>query len=198
MRFSFALAACVILPALQLFSPCVSAGPEGTPSEPALRAATSGGAISALPRSSAFSAAASSPYDTVLIPKVKTSIYLGSVSLTLTPFVRDEATGIYAADYKATVVPFFMFNERGNLRVLFTAEQITRLERGERVDFAGDGKNHRNAARPITGHAQADAPGLLTGKIKVRVFVTKKQALVFDTTYTFAERAPVLQPDDGG
>jgi hypothetical protein len=125
-------------------------------------------------------------YDTVVVSKTKTSIYVGSVTLTMTPFTRGTG-GIYTADYKATVVPFIIFSESGHLRITFTGEQLARLERGERVEFSGDGKNKGGSPRPITGHAIPDAPGAKTGKIKVRVFVTKKTALVFDTTYAFVD-----------
>jgi hypothetical protein len=138
--------------------------------------------------------AASSPYDTVLVPRVKTSIYIGSVALTMTPLKRG-ADQVYAADYKATVVPFFMFNESGQLRITFTDGQLARLATGERVEFSGDGKNKGGSPRPITGHATADTPGAKTGKIKVRVFVTKKTALVFDTTYAFEEPAAATPPE---
>ncbi|AWI09792.1 hypothetical protein CKA38_11510 [Ereboglobus luteus] len=138
---------------------------------------------------SVFSAPAfdSAGYETVLIPKTKTSIYVGSVTFTMTPFVRSEGQ-VYTAEYKASVVPFFFFSESGRLSINFTDEQLARLERGERVDFTGDGKNKKNKGRRILGHAQAEAPGARTGKIKVRVFVTKNTDLVLDTTYTFAEK----------
>jgi hypothetical protein len=132
--------------------------------------------------------AASSQYETVLVPKVKTSIYIGSVTLTMMPLKRG-ADQVYTADYKATVIPFFIFNESGQFRIMFTDEQLARLATGERVEFSGDGKNKGGSPRPITGHATADAPGAKTGKIKVRVFVTKKTALVFDTTYAFESPA---------
>ncbi len=137
---------------------------------------------------SALPAFSAGDYDTVLVPKIKTSVYIGSVTLTMTPLKRgpDE---IYAAGYKAAVVPFFMFNESGGFRITFTNEQLARLERGERVEFSGDGQNKSGSPRPITGHVTADAPGAKTGKIKVRVFVTKKIALVFDSTYEFAATA---------
>lgn len=151
----------------------------------------SGALLAAASAPSACSAP--SPYDTVVVSKTKTSIYVGSVALTMTPFKRD-AGDIYAAEYKATVVPFFIFNESGQLRITFTGEQLDRLERGERVEFSGDGKNKGGSPRPITGHASADAPGAKTGKIKVRVFVTKKTALVFNTTYAFADSPEKQMP----
>lgn len=151
----------------------------------ALTAFFLGGALFATATAPAF-APDPSPYDTVVVSKTKTSIYVGSVSLTMTPFTR-EAGDVYSAEYKATVVPFIIFNESGQLRITFSGEQLERLERGERVEFSGDGKNKGGSPRPITGHASADLPGARTGKIKVRVFVTKKMALVFDTTYAFAE-----------
>ena len=39
------------------------------------------------------------------------------------------------SSYAARVFPYFFYNERGTLSIEFTDEQLTRLDRGERVDF---------------------------------------------------------------
>ena len=123
------------------------------------------------------------PFDTVVIDPVKTSIYIGNVSLTTTPFRRSE--NVYKADYKARVVPFFFHNERGHLWVEFTPEQLERLERGERVQFTGEAENTDKEPRRIEGHATPAAPGEKHGRIKVRVFVTPKIELIFNSLYRF-------------
>ena len=122
-------------------------------------------------------------YDTVSIDTVKTSIYIGSVTLTMPTFKRTGST--YASTYRAKVFPYFFHNEKGELWVEFTEDQLARLERGERVNFTGHAENSDKEPRKIEGHATPTAPGSKTGKIKVRVWVSPKIELIFNSTYKF-------------
>jgi hypothetical protein len=123
------------------------------------------------------------PYDSVEIATVKTSIYIGNVTLTMPTFKRSGST--YASTYRAKVFPYFFHNERGELWVDFTDDQLARLERGERVNFTGRAENTDKEPRKIEGHATPSAPGSKTGKIKVRVWVSPKIELIFNSTYRF-------------
>lgn len=122
-------------------------------------------------------------FDTVVIDPVKTSIYIGNVTLKTTPFRRTQAR--FSADYKARVIPFFFHNEQGSLWVELSDEQLERLHRGERVHFSGEAENEKKEPRRIEGHATPTAPGSPTGRIKVRVFVTPKIELIFNSSYRF-------------
>ena len=53
-------------------------------------------------------------YDRVNVAAAKTSIYVGSVTMTLTEFVRKNR--VYEAAYTAKVVPYFFLNETGQLK----------------------------------------------------------------------------------
>ena len=129
--------------------------------------------------------AAQDPHAAVEIAPAKTSIYIGSVTLTMPTFQRIGAR--YESSYVARVFPYFFYNERGTLAIDFTAEQLTRLDRGERVDFQGRARSESGEPRRIEGHATpTDAT---SGKIKVRVFVTEKIELIFNTTYRFTAKA---------
>jgi hypothetical protein len=123
------------------------------------------------------------PHDQVVIPPAKTSIYIGSV--TLIPTVLRREDGRYRADYRAKVFPYFFYNEEGTLWIDFSDEQLAQLNRGERVEFAGTAKNKDGEERRITGHATANAPGATAGTIKVRIWVTPKIELIFNSSYTF-------------
>ena len=126
-------------------------------------------------------AAAPDPHAAVEIAPAKTSIYIGNVTMTMPTFHRNAAR--YESSYAARVFPYFFYNERGSLAIEFTDEQLTRLDRGERVDFHGQAKSESGEPRRIEGHATpTDAT---SGKIKVRVFVTAKIELIFNTTYRF-------------
>ncbi|MBL9201422.1 MAG: hypothetical protein JNL39_13005 [Opitutaceae bacterium] len=124
-------------------------------------------------------------YDRVEIAPTKTSIYVGTVSMTTPAFTR---TGdVYESGYAAKVFPWFFESESGRLRVEISDEGLRRLERGERVEFSGRAVSSTGAERRVEGHATPEAPGAPQGKIKVRVFVSKRIELIFNTTYRFPD-----------
>jgi hypothetical protein len=126
---------------------------------------------------------AGGPPPTVKIETSKTSIYVGNVTLSTTPLRWED--GVYSADYRAKVFPYFFSNEKGHLTISFSAADVARLDRGEVVYFKGEAQNTDHEKRRIEGRAvPADAKH---GKIKVRVFVTPKIELIFNSLYQFEE-----------
>jgi hypothetical protein len=122
-----------------------------------------------------------SAYDRVDIAPTKTSIYLGSVAMTTGSFARKA--GAYEATYAAKVFPFFFYNESGRIFIELSDAQLRALERGEAVDFKGRAVRGDGAERRVEGKATpADARN---GKVKVRVFYSKRIELIFNTTYRF-------------
>lgn len=120
-------------------------------------------------------------YDRVEVAPAKTSIYIGSVSLTMPPFERRGES--YEADYTAKVFPYFFYNETGRLFIAINDAQLAALARGEPVDFTGRALRDDGRERRVEGRAApADATN---GKLKVRVFVSKRIELIFNTTYRF-------------
>ena len=120
-------------------------------------------------------------YDRVDIAPTKTSIYIGSISMTMPMFQRQGIT--YSSTYAAKVFPYFFESEKGELSIDIPDEALRQLERGEVIQFSGRGKNTDGEERRIEGRAiPADAR---SGKIKVRVFVSKRIQLIFNTTYRF-------------
>ena len=129
-------------------------------------------------------------FDQVVVAPTKTSIYVGTVSMMMPAFVR--ADDRYETTYTARVFPFFMYNESGRLSVTISDEGLRRLERGETVEFSGRAVNAGGEERRVEGKATpADASG---GKIKVRVFVSKRIELIFNTTYRFPAATPAPAP----
>lgn len=121
-------------------------------------------------------------YARVAVERVSTSIYIGRVTLTMPPFER-RGTDTYHSTYRASVIPYFFRNERGQLSITLPPADLARLAAGERVPFTGQAANTAGEPRRIEGHAvPADA---YSGQIKVRVFVTEKIQLIFNTTYRF-------------
>jgi hypothetical protein len=122
----------------------------------------------------------------VIIAPTKTSIYIGTVAMTMTTFVRKNGT--FESSYAAKVFPYFFANEKGTLAITFSDENLRKLERGEPVEFSGRAVNTDGEERRIEGKATPDeAVAGLKGKIKVRVFVSKRIELIFNTSYRFGE-----------
>jgi hypothetical protein len=122
-----------------------------------------------------------SRYDQVAVAPAKTSIYVGTVALTMPTLGRQN--GVYEASYSARVFPFFFYNEQGRLAIEISDDLLRRLERGEPVEFKGRGVRDDGAERRVEGKATpSDA---VSGKLKVRVFYSKRVELIFNTTYRF-------------
>jgi hypothetical protein len=137
----------------------------------------------ALARASAADVAASAPtgYTRVEVAPTRTSIYIGTVAMTMPTFVRHG--GAFESTYVASVFPYFFYNESGTLRIDFPDAALARLARGEPVDFTGRAVRTDGAERRIEGRATpADAR---SGKLKVRVFYSRRIELIFNTTYRF-------------
>lgn len=117
-------------------------------------------------------------WGTVAIESMKTSIYIGSVTLTTSEFTRDGEQ--YTATYDARVWPWAFWNETGRITIKLPAADIERLKRGERIEFTGEAANHKNKPRHVTGRADRTGDG--TGKIKVRIGVDDTE-LIFNGTY---------------
>ena len=82
----------------------------------------------------------------VEVAATKTSIYLGSVAMTMPAFTR--ANGSFESTYDAKVFPYFFYNESGKMSVDISDEALRKLERGEPIEFKvravrGDGAELR-------------------------------------------------------
>ncbi len=119
-------------------------------------------------------------WDAVVMAPVKTSIYVGSVTLITSEFHRDGDK--FTATYEAKVWPWFFWNETGKITITLPYSDLAKLALGERVEFTGEAFNHKNKPRHVTGRAERTDPA--NGKIKVRIGVDDTE-LVFNTTYRF-------------
>lgn len=119
-------------------------------------------------------------WDSVTVAPVKTSIYVGSVTLTTGVFRRDGDK--FDTSYEAKVWPWFFWSETGRITITLPYASLEKLAQGERVEFTGEALNHKNKPRHVTGYAErADAA---KGKIKVRIGVDDTE-LIFNSTYRF-------------
>jgi hypothetical protein len=122
-----------------------------------------------------------SAYAEATVATAKTSIYIGAVTLKMPPFVREGDT--YRSTYAAKVFPLFFYNESGRIAITLTDQNLRQLAAGERVYFKGEAFSSEEEPRRVEG--QADPADAMSGKIKVRVWVSKNIELIFNTTYQF-------------
>lgn len=120
-------------------------------------------------------------YQRATVETAKTSIYIGNVKLAMPPFDRVEDR--YESTYEAKVFPFFFYNESGTISITFSDDDLRKLALGERVYFKGEAFDTKGEPRRVEGHA--DPADERSGKIKVRVWVSKNIELIFNTTYRF-------------
>jgi hypothetical protein len=145
-------------------------------------AVAAGHAWAAAPAPAVATPSPAPDYARVDVAPAKTSIYIGTVSLAMPAFVREGDT--YASAYTAKVFPYFFYNEAGRLAIDFSAAQLARLAAGETVEFTGRALRSDGAVHRLEGRAApADA---FSGKLKVRVFVSARIELIFNTKYRFA------------
>ncbi len=121
---------------------------------------------------------AEAPFTRVNVPAMKTSIYVGSVTLTTATFARSGDQ--WSSTYHAKVFPWFPWSEHGDITITVTDADLARLAKGETVEFTGDAKNHKGKPRKVTGRAQPANDH--TGKIKVRIHVDDVE-LIFNGSY---------------
>jgi hypothetical protein len=125
----------------------------------------------------------------VIVPPLKTSIYVGSVTLTAAPFVRHG--GEFHSTYEARVRPWFFWNETGQITIRLAGAELARLAQGQTVEFTGEATNHKGRPRSVSGRAQPESP--VAGRIKVRISADGIE-LVFNGSYAFAEQKEPDRP----
>lgn len=115
---------------------------------------------------------------------MRTSIYVGSVTLQTTPLVRSGEA--WTGTYDARVFPWAFWSEHGQITLRVPQADLDRLLRGEMIEFTGDAENHKGKPRAVTGRASPTADH--EGRIKVRIRVDGVE-LVFNGTYALRDDA---------
>jgi hypothetical protein len=119
------------------------------------------------------------PFNVVYIKPAVTSVIVATVTMTMAPFVRKKV--VYSSTYTAKVFPYFFYNEKGRIWINISDDDLRRAAKGGVVEFVGHGLSDTGDERRVEGRATPTGP--LSGKIQVRVFVTRRIALVYDTSY---------------
>jgi len=117
-------------------------------------------------------------FSTVAIYPASANLFIATVSMAFEPFARHGPE--YSSTYVARVFPFF-YTEKGRIWIVIPDDLLRRVDRGEAVDFVGHALNDSGDSRKVEGHAVPTGP--MTGRIRVRVFISRRLSLNYDTTY---------------
>jgi hypothetical protein len=117
-------------------------------------------------------------FSEVAIRPATAFIYIGTVTMTIPPFVRHN--DVYSSTYTARVFPYF-YSERGSISITVPDDALRLVASGQSVDFTGRAVNEDGEVRKVVGHASPT--GRKAGSIQVRVFVTRRISITYDTTY---------------
>jgi hypothetical protein len=117
-------------------------------------------------------------FNQVEIKPATAYIYIATVTMTIPPFSWHH--GVYSSTYAARVFPIF-YTERGRIWIDIPDDALRRIASGQPIDFTGHAINDSGDGRKIEGHAVPT--GSSGGTISVRVFVTKRIFVTYDTTY---------------
>lgn len=107
------------------------------------------------------------------------NLFIASVTMSMPPFVRKKT--VYSSTYYAKVFPYFFYSERGRIWIVVPEADLQRAAQGQPVDFVGHALSDSGEQRKVEGHAIPTGP--TAGKIRVRVFISRRIALNYDTTY---------------
>ncbi len=121
----------------------------------------------------------------VVIAPSRTSIYIGAVTLTMPPLPR--VGGAFTGTYSARVFPYFFYNEAGKFAIEVSDDALRQLASGATIPFHGQATSEDGEARRIEGQA-APIDGT-SGRIKVRIFISKRIDLIFNTTYRLLQKS---------
>jgi hypothetical protein len=118
-------------------------------------------------------------YVTAEIAPAKTSIYVGVVKLMVSPMTRHGSA--YSSTYTAKVFPYFFYNETGEFSIQVSDADLFRLASGQAIDFIGHALRTDGVDRLVRAHATPSS--LADGQVKVRVVISPRLTLIFNTTY---------------
>jgi len=151
-----------------------------------------------IPEAAAFTNSASTNLTLIIEPS---SMPVDAGKATLTIGALQRVGGVYTGDYKVTVFPYFLKNEKGTLAIIVPDESLAKINQGQVVAITGTattgGKGER--ARPI--EAMATPADINHGNLKLW-FMAGDRKMIFEPAYHFAGKnttavlaqAVVIQP----
>jgi hypothetical protein len=116
----------------------------------------------------------------LLIDRSPMPVDVGKATLTIGPLARTN--GVYTGDYKLTVFPWFLNNEKGTLAILVSDESLAEANQGKVVTISGTAKGKSGNSWPIT--AIATPVDKDHGSLKLW-FMAGSRKMIFTPAYRF-------------
>jgi hypothetical protein len=129
-------------------------------------------------------AAAADPYSVIYVAPARTSIFIGRLVVTPSPFFRTAAG--YKADLSLVLNPYH-YHDEARVFIDVPADNVRRLQAGKAIEFKGRVVRKNGQSRRLTG--KAVPAGKTSGSLSILVFLTSQVTVSFATTYTLAAPA---------
>ncbi len=138
--------------------------------------------------------ATSAPANRVLLVDPSSMrVFAGKATLTIGPLQRTN--GVYTGEYKYTVFPWVLNNEKGTLAIFVSDKSLAEVNQGKVVTVTGTAtaNGHRPPGRPIVAIARPMDKDHGTFKL---TFKAGRWKMIFTPAYHFADTTalPAAQP----
>jgi hypothetical protein len=120
---------------------------------------------------------------------------------TLTIGALQRVGGVYTGDYKVTVFPYFLKNEKGTLAIVVPDESLAKINQGKVVAITGTATTSGKSGSTRSIEAMATPVDINHGNLKLW-FMAGDRKMIFEPAYHFAGKnttavlaqAVVIQP----
>jgi hypothetical protein len=108
---------------------------------------------------------------------------VGKATLTIGALQRVD--GVYMGDYKITVFPYFLKNEKGTLVIVVPDESLAKINQGKVVAITGTATTGGKGGRSRPIEAMATPADIKHGNLKLW-FMAGDRKMIFEPAYHFA------------
>jgi hypothetical protein len=120
---------------------------------------------------------------TLMIEPSSMPVDAGKATLTIGALQR--AGGVYTGDYKVTVFPYFLKNEKGTLAIVVPDESLAKINQGKVVAITGTATTSGKSGSTRHIEAMATPADINHGNIKLW-FMAGDRKMIFEPAYHFA------------
>jgi hypothetical protein len=136
---------------------------------------------------------------TLMIDPSSMPVDAGKATLTIGALQRVD--GVYTGDYKVTVFPWFLKNEKGTLAIVVPDESLAKINQGKVVAITGTATTSGKSGSTRSIEAMATPVDINHGNLKLW-FMAGDRKMIFEPAYHFAGKnttavlaqAVVIQP----
>jgi len=120
---------------------------------------------------------------TLMIDPSSMSVDAGKATLTIGALQRTD--GVYQGDYKITVFPYFLKNEKGTLAIVVPDESLSKINQGKVVAITGTATTSGKGGKSRPIEAMATPADINHGNLKLW-FMAGDRKMIFEPAYRFA------------